>query len=338
MSHRLALMFAIICVPSFAACSGGSGPAAESALPQTASHGSASTHPKCAGCLYAADYAGHAVKVYRPGEKTPVETITNVPNPVEVALDSKGILAVASAKGPRRSATIRLYLGNETYPYHEIDLGNEQPAAIAFETYGNELYVDQFGGLISVYAIPSGKEIRKFLLGRGGAIRSIAFATDGDFAIGLPDEFLLFHAEKTRPYAVVKAADAAGVAYDKSDFLAVAERNRNEVAIFAFGQTRPSEIITDGIERPRPLAVDRSNELYVGNDRSSGPDSITVYDEKSNVPIRTIKSGVHRPRALAIGSDTLYVLNAGGVVTEYKRDGTPLLTLDGPFRNIASTP
>jgi DNA-binding beta-propeller fold protein YncE len=321
-----------------AACSGGSGPAPDSALPQPAGHGVATTHNGCHGCLYAADYAGQTVKIYRPGENTPVETITDVPNPVAVALDPPGILAVASAKGPRRRATIRLYLGDETYPYHEIDLGNEQPAAIAFETYGNELYVDQFGGLISVYAIPSGKEIRKFELGRGGSIRGIAFASDGDFAIGLPDEFLLFRAEKTHPYAVVKAADADGVVYDRKNILAVAERNRNEVAIFAFGHTRPSEIITDGIERPRPLAVDHSNDLYVGNDHSTGPDTITVYDEKGNVPIRTIKKGVRLPKTLAISGDTLYVLNAGGVVTEYKRDGTPLQTLDGPFRSIASTP
>ena len=83
--------------------------------------------------------------------------------------------------------------------------------------------------------------------------------------------------------------------------------------------------------------MDYSNDLYVGNDRSTGPDTITVYDEKSNVPIRTIK-GVHLPKTLDISENNLYVLNAGGVVTEYKRDGTPLRTLDGPFSSIASTP
>ena len=321
-----------------AACSGGSGAAPDSALPQPAGRGVATMRTECRGCLYAADYGGHAVKVYRPGDKMPVDTITNVPNPVALALDAHEILAVASGKGPRRNATVRLYFEGETYPYREINLGTEQPAAIAFETEGNELYVDQYGGLISVFAVPTGKEIRKFKLDRGGSIRSIAFAGNGDFAIGLPDEFQLFRADKTQPYAVVKAADAAGVVYDKNDVLAVAERNRNEVSVFAFGHTRPSEVITDGIERPRPLAVDYSNDLYVGNDRSTGPDTITVYDEKSNVPIRTIKKGVRLPKTLDISEDNLYVLNAGGVVTEYKRDGTPLQTLDGPFRSIASTP
>jgi hypothetical protein len=321
-----------------AACSEGSGPAPDPALPQPAGRGLPTTRNECIGCLYVADYAGQAVKVYRPGDKMPVETITNVPNPVALALDSHGILAVASAKGPRRRATVRLYLQGETYPYHEIDLGDEQPAAIAFETQGNELYVDQYYGLISVYAIPSGKEIRKIRLGRGGSIHSIAFASNGDFAIGLPDEFQLFRADKTQPYAVVKAADAAGVVYDRNDVLAVAERSRNEVAVFAFGHTRPSDIITHGVERPRPLAVDYSNDLYVGNDHSTGPDTITVYDEKSNVPIRTIKKGLRLPKTLAVYGDNLYVLNAGGVVTEYKRDGTPLQTLDGPFRSIASGP
>jgi sugar lactone lactonase YvrE len=111
--------------------------------------------------------------------------------------------------------------------------------------------------------------------------------------------------------------------------LYVANEIGNSVTIYAPGATMPSRTITQGIAKPKAIALDRSGNLYVANGASN---TVTVYASGGSTLLRTISSGVKHPSALAIdASSNLYVANAvsrHGSVTVYAPGGTtPVRTI-----------
>ncbi|HTA37455.1 MAG TPA: beta-propeller fold lactonase family protein [Candidatus Acidoferrales bacterium] len=106
--------------------------------------------------------------------------------------------------------------------------------------------------------------------------------------------------------------------------LYVANSLNNSVTVYA---SNPDQIYTglvrtivSGLNTPKSLALDSSNNLYVSNISS---DNVTEYVEAGpspNAVATTIASGINDPVQVAVDpADNLWVVNAGGVgsVTEY---------------------
>jgi sugar lactone lactonase YvrE len=114
----------------------------------------------------------------------------------------------------------------------------------------------------------------------------------------------------------------------------------DDVIVYPANQNNPPPIrtITDGINQPQGLAVDRNGILYVAN---SAGNNVTEYRAGESVPFRTVSKGIHDPEGIAVDSNgTLYVGNRELAqqevyVTEYAR-GTraPSLTITFPKHNL----
>jgi hypothetical protein len=119
--------------------------------------------------------------------------------------------------------------------------------------------------------------------------------------------------------------------------LYVASYFGNAVDIFPeYGKNAPPiGQITDGINKPYGMAVDRHGDLFVTN---SGSNTVTVYPRGSTSPSKTYSIGLQYPLDVAVGDDgTVYVsCYRPGFVVEYAPDDmNPSRTISvpnaGPF-------
>jgi streptogramin lyase len=81
--------------------------------------------------------------------------------------------------------------------------------------------------------------------------------------------------------------------------------------------------ITNGINEPERLFVDRRLRLWVSN---LGNDTVTAYPPGVTSPSITLSAGINYPTGLVVGGDgTVYVANTGNdTVTVYRRGKTKL--------------
>jgi DNA-binding beta-propeller fold protein YncE len=96
------------------------------------------------------------------------------------------------------------------------------------------------------------------------------------------------------------------------------------VTVYARGSTSLLQTISQSVNSPFALAVDRTGNLYVGN---LGNNTVTVYAPGSTSVLRTISQGICGPVSLAFDRfDNLYVANAcASTVTVYVRQSTSVL-------------
>ena len=99
----------------------------------------------------------------------------------------------------------------------------------------------------------------------------------------------------------------------------------------------PEGSITNGIDYPFGLAVDKKGTLYVANLLGGSPDigSITIYPQGSSSPSVTITNGVSNPYGIAVDSrGDIFASNLGNdTVVGYKAGKTtPFETID--FSNL----
>lgn len=115
--------------------------------------------------------------------------------------------------------------------------------------------------------------------------------------------------------------NVAAIATDKSTLYVA--NGSTSIFVYAPGAVYPSRAITNGVNGPNSLAVDKSGNLYVSN---GGGNDVTVYARGGSMPIRTITKGMNGPGTLAIDSaGTLYVLTGSlNAVMEYAKGGKTL--------------
>jgi sugar lactone lactonase YvrE len=109
----------------------------------------------------------------------------------------------------------------------------------------------------------------------------------------------------------------------------VSSPNGNTVDIFPeYGKNvAPIGQITNGINEPTGMAVDKHGNLYVANVNAS---TVTVYPRGSTSPSKTYSTGLQLPVDVAVGNDgTVYVscFSAGFVVEYPPRSMSPSLTI-----------
>jgi hypothetical protein len=117
--------------------------------------------------------------------------------------------------------------------------------------------------------------------------------------------------------------------HHKPQILFVADINNSQVLLYnpKIANPTPKGMITNGINSPIGLAVDKHNTLYVAN---AGNNTITVYPYGKTSPSLTINSGLSSPYGLAVdGLGDVFASNLGNnTITGYKPGQT------SPFETI----
>jgi len=115
--------------------------------------------------------------------------------------------------------------------------------------------------------------------------------------------------------------------------LFVADPNDNQVLMYDPTQANPSPLgsITEGINGPMGVAVDKLGQVYVVN---IGNNTVTIYPHGSVSPSLTIEKGLWAPAGIGVDSKgNVFVANEEQFVTGYRPGRkTPFETI--PFRTI----
>jgi hypothetical protein len=107
--------------------------------------------------------------------------------------------------------------------------------------------------------------------------------------------------------------------------LYVGNSNSNTVTVYDFYAGTLLRTISNGVNNPLTLAVDKAGNVYSGN--AFRPGSVTEYDSNGNL-IRTITNGTSFPEALALDAGgTLYVGNNGSITVYPPGATSPSLTI-----------
>jgi hypothetical protein len=80
---------------------------------------------------------------------------------------------------------------------------------------------------------------------------------------------------------------------------------RSWISVYPPGAARPARKIVDGINSPKSLAIDPSDNLYVMNvydGVSKGHQTVTVYAPGGTKLLQTITKGAYGGQSLIIGS------------------------------------
>jgi sugar lactone lactonase YvrE len=212
-------------------------------------------------------------------------------------------------------------------------------------TSGDNLYVsnsdDDSGGSVTVYAPGSKKVLRTISQGVYDP-QVIAFDSSGNLYVSnqTADTVTVYPSGGSEPELTISqglsqpiglALDSTGNLYVGDQYIPSDQLGRTvtvapAVTVYAPGSGKLLRTITKDVCSPGPLAVDSSNDLYVGNTLGNpGPCHISsggyvsVYASNSKRPVRKLTKGVAQPTALIFdGSGNLYVAGLGNnLVTVY---------------------
>jgi hypothetical protein len=131
-------------------------------------------------------------------------------------------------------------------------------------------------------------------------------------------------------HGIPQPGNVGGLAFDSKGTL-YAVTGTFAISMYAPVTRKFVGTISDGLQTPLAIAVDRRDDLYAGNEIYN---DVAVYFRGRKHPSRTIGEGINDPAALAFDSrDNLYVANlAGDSVTVYSPYGKLLRTVrDGVF-------
>ena len=137
------------------------------------------------------------------------------------------------------------------------------------------------------------------------------------------------------PSVASSAERAPGAAHPpgKSRTLYVADDT--DVIVYPADENNPPPLrkITDGVNQPQGLAVDRNGVLYVANSLAN---TVTEYRPGESHPFKTISKGIDDPSGLAVDSQgTIYVGNrnlAPEAGAARRRAATPNANRKAPMR------
>jgi|HubBroStandDraft_6_1064221.scaffolds.fasta_scaffold82847_2 sugar lactone lactonase YvrE len=251
--------------------------------------------------------------------------------------------------GFQNARSLDVYRLHGSEPIREYP-GTLGPVTIALDPW-NDVYTtdnNPSGGAITAYT-PGARSVL-FQIGPYDWCRGLAFDAEGNLYAGCYAGVREFAARSRKLIRLIRQPGVnEALAFDSKGNLYVAGLEgsgpRAQVEVFPPGAKKPARTITEGIQYPFALLVDKSNDLFVANCgfgscylSSGNRGSITEYAYGSGAPLRTITDGIDSPQAMAFGKNgLLFVANYGyfkkGSVTVYSSGTKPVRRITAGIRN-----
>lgn len=230
----------------------------------------------------------------------------------------------------------------------------------AWGVYG--MAIDPWGDVYTTDAMPSGGAITAYTpRGRSvlltiyeDAANALAIDSSGNVYDAEPDDVVVFRPRSRKVLRVIghPAIDGTAMAFDsKGNLYFAGVAGHGAVEVYAPGASQPFRHIRKGVHSPEAVVFDAAGNLYVANCvgcyNSREPElagSVTEYAPGAETPMRTIKTGIDSPVALAVGSNgLLFVENhpfaKPGYITIYGPSSRkPLRTIDVPAEGLTVSP
>lgn len=267
----------------------------------------------CTTCLTGGSGTNNVVEL-KPGRNTPEVTITNgITYPYDLVVDGSGTLYASNlgCYSPSCSGSVSEYPQGYTSGAPSATLTVKYPLGLAIDSAQN-LYVANC--VVCSTGIEGNDQILVYAQGATTPTRTISTGVNEPVAMAVDANNNLY------------VANCLNCSLGAAAYVSGADT----VTEYASGSSTPTKTITfTGTDVPFSLAIDGSNDLFVGN---YAVNSVTEYPPNATTPSKTITTGVSAPASLAIDArGVLHVSNAGAnTVTEYGaryRSGAPKHTL-----------
>lgn len=251
------------------------------------------------GLLYVSDNADNLIDIFdvKGKNQQPIGQITDgVDQPNGVATDAAGNLYVANGNNtPPQSITV--YPPGGTTASRTYTDGISFPIGVAVQRDGR-LYVANFDGYdVTEYpkdSITPDKTI-SFVHLEGNDPFGLALDTRDDLyvaALGYPEAQvykLKRHSSTPQDLGIGSIQVMHGIAVDRGGDVLVVDQPTRSVDVFPPGSTTPSKIITDGLQQPILIALDkRQKRLYVADEGYYGNGTVRVFSYPAGKLVNTI--------------------------------------------------
>ncbi|HEY2473240.1 MAG TPA: hypothetical protein VGI19_00420 [Candidatus Cybelea sp.] len=208
------------------------------------------------GNVFVSDAANDAVWIcpanfhdIRNGFTFPTGRLTGVSSPVQIAVDSSGMVYVANSQvDPSGAGSITEYPRGQTSPIRTLTSGLYSTSGVAVDASGTVYASNKFLGSIEIF--PRGK---------------------------------------SNPSATITAnlTGPDSLAVDKAGDLFIADSSANDVLKLPHGSKMPRSLHLSGLFRPTGVAVDGHGTLYVGN-LDGAASNVAVFPAGAQSPSRTL--------------------------------------------------
>lgn len=254
------------------------------------------------------------VEIPRGARRPSLKITDGVTDPYALALDASGTLYVSNPCWSSGSpCQVSEYAPGYTSGPPTTTISVQSPTALAFDKHGN-LYVANCA--VCATGTTGSDQILVYAPGGTSPIRTIT--------AGLNEPLAMAFDSKDNLYVANCINCDLGSGFDL--------HGTDTVTEYSQGKTL-TKTITLGTNEPFSLAVNQSNDLFVGN---YAVNTVTEYQPGASSSSVTISRGIKEPDSLGFdASGTLYVANGGAnTVTEYATGytkGKPEATLSVAF-------
>jgi sugar lactone lactonase YvrE len=269
------------------------------------------------GNLYVVNQRDNNVVEFAAGTTTTIQTITaGIQNPVALAFDPSGNLYVINGEASEKRADVTVYSPSGSL-LRTIKAGINEPAALAFDSAGN-LYVGNQGTRdVTVY--DGGQSKLSQTIATFFPTYLLIDGSDDLYVAGCGKKCLDGNVVEYSPGGkrIIRSMTTEIVyprqlALNSKDYLYVAMANRNHtnggcaVTVYKPRETRPFQVITDGIHGSTGIAIDASDNAYVLNSlfdcngKKNG--DVVVYPPGGTKWTHRFFKPIVVPNALIIGS------------------------------------
>ncbi len=258
------------------------------------------------GKLYASNggFDNGQISVYAAGTTKLLRRIRNIADPYALVVDRQGYLYVATF-----GAGVLVYRPGGTQILHVIRNGVKGSSALAVDRAGNLYVANAWAGTVTVYA-PGKTPGYPTLVHKVEAVPhpiALAFGPSGDLFVASHRSVHVFKAGSLKLLRTITgiasadaiAIDSIGRLYVSSDPFTRQGYQPGWVTVYPAGGTKPIRKITDGIDVPRAVVIDSSDNAYVA---SSFDSSVAVYSPGGTKLLRTFTDGIADPHFLAFNS------------------------------------